>query len=405
MSFCSCFLTSVILYFQIIILNQCDFRTAEVNVATNCLNNFFSLSCYNRQNIQHKGAFTLLNKFSGQPGFKYKNYFYSGRSVRSQPEENIANNHNIIINVDTLSYFATETTGDTRKAFKHNELKHMNASKGESSYLLKVIKKNIKQVLHKVKLGHSWSRYMEQRPYYVVSRPFRTALLEPTTISTVPTTQQTMPTTKYITIKSTTEGIVMTRKNVLPKQSRKKIGNTSTIPLSVRFGTKIYVVTRELTKKEKKNVLSNLVKLCTKYNPINCLSKHFTTKTKLKVTSLTPSENNYSRWSTFTATANNSTTIISTESPPIDAINKYVPPSETYTKKIFTEISANETEKEIQIINNTQNFSTLDSTTISHMVEVPILSTINQVKQPILTTALDRWPMFTFRLKLDHTQI
>lgn len=310
------------------VLIQCELWTAEVNIATKSLNNVFSLSSYKRQDTKPNGVYTLLNKFSAKNGLMdWKEW-----TVRLQPKKNIAKNH---ININILLNLLTGTTIDTRQEFNRNELRHMNVTKGPSlPYFMKPVKKNVNQVLRKVQLSHSWSRYLGQTPY-VVSSPFSVQLLEPTTISMVPTTvQHTVVLTKHTTVKTTSEGTV-TRKNMSTKQLRKKLRGISTIPLGVHFRRKKYVVTREVTKKENNNMLPILVKLCTKHYPINCSYREIKMQIKPEVTSIAPLGNNSSRCSTSIATVDKSTATNkgSTESSLIDAIYTYFPPSESYTKK------------------------------------------------------------------------
>lgn len=423
-----------------IILNRCDLRSAEKNIATNSLNSFFPFTSYKRPDTKLKSV--LLNKLSGKRGVTYKIHLNSGRSVRLQPEKqngskNIRNTSNSHQNIINLSYLAKETMFDSTRATNRCELKHANVSKGKSPYHLKLVKKNINQVLRKVPLGNFWDRYTGHTPY-IMSRPSSTESLETTTPSLAPIVQYTVTPTIYTSIKTSPKLIVLTRKNMPINQLRKKIGAKSAIPLGVRFGSRIYVVTREVTKKENNNVLPILLKPCTKHNLIKCPYGEIKMNTKHEVTSLVPLESYSSRWSTSNATIDASTTSIigTTESSPVDAIYMYLLSSETSTKKIFNGVtSINENEKIIPgpAVYMKLTSPAMDLIPTSHIIGIPILNTSKQQsnksilhqrgkksilqqrgkktrlrqlgKETILqtTNALDGWPIFSpyFKSRTD----
>lgn len=388
-----------------IVLNRCDFRSAEVNIATNYFNNHLSFSNHKRHETKHKSVYTLLNNFSGKYGFT-NSHLNSGRSDRLQSEKqdgskNIPNTKKII-NVSTLSYPSTGTMVDTRGVVNHNEFRQRNLSKGESPYFLKLVKKSIKPVLRNVPFGHSWGKYVEQTPY-VMSRPSSIAM-EPITISITPVVQHTVAPTIHTAIKSSTVGTVLTSKNMLKKQLRKKFGVRSAIPLDVRFGNRNYVVTREVTKKENNNMLPILLKPCTKYNLIKCPYGEIK-MTNHEVTSLVPS------MSIVTTGKSTTSGIGTTESSPIETIYMYILSSETSTIKLFNEISAiNLSETNFPVTSMKPTSPAMNSMITSHIVDIPILNTNRQQRRKtILQTAnaLNGWPMFSpyFNSRTDKLEI
>lgn len=399
-----------ILCFQTIVLNRCDLQSAEVNVATRSFNNFFSFPNYKRQDTKLKSVYTLLNKYSGKHGFTNRNYLNSGRFVRLQPDKNITKNH---INVSTVYNLPTGTMTDTRRAFNHSELRNINVSKGESPHFWKIIKKNMNQVLRKVPFGRMWDRYMRQTPCEF-SRPSSIELSEPTTISMVPTTvEHIVAPTIYMAIKTSTKETVLTRKKVSTKRLRKIIGVKSAIPLGVRFGNKIYVVTREVTKKENNNMLPILLKYCTKHNLIQCPYGEIRMKTNYETTSLAPLESDSSRWSTSIATVDESTTTIidTTESTSVVATYMYLLPSERSTNEILNEISTkHKSEIFFPVTNMKPTSPVVDSVTMSYVDEASILNTSEQQGiMPIFKTmnAINGWPIFNsyYELRTNKHEI
>lgn len=395
-----------------IILNRCDLRSAEVNIATNSFNNFFSLSSYKRQDTKVDSGYTLLNKFSGKYGFTNTNYLNSGRSVPLQPKKqngskNIANITKNSRNVNTLSYLTPRTMVwfETRQLVNQSELRHTKMTKAGSSHFPKLVKKNINQVLRKVPLSRSRGRYMGQTPYYVASRPPSIESLETRTIGTVSIIQYTEAPTIYAAIKTSTERTVLTRKTMSTKRLRKKIGMKSAIPLGVRFGSRNYVVTREVTKKENNNMLQKLLIPRTNHNLIKCPYGELKMTTKHEVISLMPSIS-------IAAVDKSTSTIISTtESSPVEAIYMYSMSSETSTKKIFHGMSTvNKSEKIFPVTNMKLTSPEVVSMPASFVVETPILNTTERKgKKTIIHTAnaLDGWPIFSpyFDSRTDKYEI
>lgn len=371
-----------------IFLNRCDLRSAEINFATNSLDNFFSFTNYKRQDTKLKSV--SLNKFSGRYGVTNRSHLNSDRSVLLQSEQQIGSKSitNISKNLlNNLSYLATRTMVDTRRVIKHNELRHTNVSKGKNPYHLKLFKNNINQVLRTVPLGHSWDRYIRRSPY-VMSRPSSIDSLELTTTSRAPIVRYTVAPTIYTSIETSTKQTILSRENMSIKQLRTKIGVKSAIRLGVRFGSKNYVVTREVTKKENTNMLPILSKPCTKHNLIKCPYWKIKMNAMREVTSLVPLQKYSSRWSMSTATVDKITTamVVTTESTPVETIYMYLLPSETPRKKVVNgKTTINKSERLFPRINIKLASPARDLRTTLHIVETPILKTTEQQgKKPIL---------------------
>lgn len=331
-----------------IVLTQCDLPSAEVNVATNAWNNFFSPTYFKKQNEKIKNIYTLYNKFCAEKMFINKihlNLF--NRILRVLPEKqndnkNITNITKNVINVRTLSYVPTRPSIDTERVISQDELRPSNyVNKGKTPLFFKLIKKNMNQVLRKVPLSHSLEIYMTQRPY-VVSRPSSIQLMKPTTthIMTQLFAQYTVASTINTPIEVNTKRIELTKQNISIKQLRKILRVKSAIPLGIRLVSKSYVVTREVTQKESNIMLPVSLKTFRKQKGLKRPYKEVRTKTKVmyEATSQMPLDNNFSRW----ILPNEKTT----KGSPVNVIYMYLP-SETTTNKIFNLIPAfNKTECE-----------------------------------------------------------
>lgn len=358
-----------------IVLNRCYLRSAEVNIATNSFNDYFSFSSYDTQDTKVENVYPLHNKFSGRYTFTNRNHLNSDRFVRLQPEKQNGSKNTInitknLINVSTstLSYPALTTMTETRRVFNQNELKHTHVIKRERPYFSRSVKKNF-NLLRKVPLGYSWSRYMGQTPY-VVSRVSNLRSLESTTIRMTLIVQSTVVPTTHTAIKTNPERTVLTRRKMSTKRLRKKIRVKSAIPLRLRFGSRINVVTKEVTKKENNNMLPKLLKPCTKYNLIKCPYGEITIKTKHEVTNLLPSIS--------IATVDKSTTIAigATESTPVEAIYKYLL---SYSEKVLNEISTvSKSGRVFPVTNIKPTVPAMYSLTPPRILETPLFNVSKQ---------------------------